>query len=433
MTAEQPAPRRLTWLTSFFVGVLTAVVALFVAGLVASLAVDWYRISSFEGGSGYFVVFVALGGMIAGFLVGIVTARIVAAGAQPGFLRAQGFALLVVGGVALTIGGVARLLADVPPTIDGEELMLVVEARWPANQRESPATVPGLAYLELGSVNTSHVQRLSKRGAFWKEDARLVDGRWTATGAIPLYTSRGTPSLDIALNDSVHAGFILPFSGSPSKKAMAWSEWLPREGRGGPPRDTGVNYRYKVQKISEPVRTETFGPFAISAIIGGFSYEAAPQTTTLDADATFRLAFHGQPVRFASDSVAAGTPRVDMVAALAGTQPALLALVAPEGAAAHCSILIDGDTLREVRIGECSQGFVPEEITNDNARFLAARAPKVPRGRLDRQTWSTATWLLFPNDVLDTRTMTLHHFMATADASIVPAVPPLGISPDERS
>ncbi|MES2305176.1 MAG: hypothetical protein V4558_06700 [Gemmatimonadota bacterium] len=424
----------MTWLTSFLVGVLTAVVALFVTGFVASLAVDWYRISSFEGGAGYFVVFLALGGMIAGFIVGIVTARMVAAGAHPGFLRAQGFSLLVVGVLALTIGGVARLLADVPPTIDGEEVMLVVEARWPADQGESPATVPGLAYLELGSVNSSHVQRLSRRGALWKEDARLIDGRWTVTGAIPLFTSRGTPSLDIALNDSLRAGFILPFTGSPSKKAMAWSEWLPREGRGGPPRATGVNYRYRVQKISEPVRTENFGPFAVSAIISSFSYDAAPGTTTLDADATFRLAFQGKPARFASDSAASDTPRVDMVAALAGAQPALLALVAPESATAHCSILLGGsDAMREVRIGECSQGFVPEEITNDNARFLTARAPKVPRGRLDRQTWSSATWLLFPNDVLDTRSMTLHHFTATTDASIIPAVPPLGISPDERS
>jgi len=46
----------MSWLTSLGIAVLTSLVAMFAAGFVAELSVRWYRISSFEGGSGYFVV-----------------------------------------------------------------------------------------------------------------------------------------------------------------------------------------------------------------------------------------------------------------------------------------------------------------------------------------------------------------------------------------
>lgn len=45
---------------------------MFGAGTVAGLAVDWYNVSSFEGGAGFFVVGMALVGLIAGFLIGLV-------------------------------------------------------------------------------------------------------------------------------------------------------------------------------------------------------------------------------------------------------------------------------------------------------------------------------------------------------------------------
>jgi hypothetical protein len=40
------------WLVSIAIALLTGVVGLIGAGSVASLAADWYRISSFEGGAG---------------------------------------------------------------------------------------------------------------------------------------------------------------------------------------------------------------------------------------------------------------------------------------------------------------------------------------------------------------------------------------------
>ena len=51
----------MSWLASIAIALLTAAVGLMLGGYLASLAVGWYRVSSFEGGAGYFVVGLALG------------------------------------------------------------------------------------------------------------------------------------------------------------------------------------------------------------------------------------------------------------------------------------------------------------------------------------------------------------------------------------
>ncbi|HET7217021.1 MAG TPA: hypothetical protein VFJ02_03200, partial [Vicinamibacterales bacterium] len=106
---------RMGWLASVVVGIITALVAMVASGLVAGLAVDWYRISSFEGGAGYFVVFMALFGLLAGFVFGLITSRVVAARPRPGFLKALAASCGVIAGILGVIAGTARLLADIPP------------------------------------------------------------------------------------------------------------------------------------------------------------------------------------------------------------------------------------------------------------------------------------------------------------------------------
>lgn len=70
----------MTWLSSIFIACLSGVLGLFCAGGIASLCVDWYRVSSFEGKSGFFVVFTALLGGLAAGVIGLIAARVVAAG-----------------------------------------------------------------------------------------------------------------------------------------------------------------------------------------------------------------------------------------------------------------------------------------------------------------------------------------------------------------
>src|SRR6185369_13917392 len=91
------------WVLSIFVGLLTAVAASLEAGFVADLCVGWYRISSFEGASGYFVVLMGLLGGIVGLAVGIVCSRL----ARPNFFGGLGWSLGSTAGLALLAGGIA--------------------------------------------------------------------------------------------------------------------------------------------------------------------------------------------------------------------------------------------------------------------------------------------------------------------------------------
>ncbi|HSR91576.1 MAG TPA: hypothetical protein VLK88_09730, partial [Gemmatimonadales bacterium] len=128
----------MSWPASIFSALLTGLLALFVGGFIAAMAVDWYHISGREGESGYFVAGIAILSFGAGVLIGLITARMVAGGAHAQFLRALGISLGVVIGIGGLSLGLTRALADVPPEIDGEPLLLAVEVRWPEGRKEAP-------------------------------------------------------------------------------------------------------------------------------------------------------------------------------------------------------------------------------------------------------------------------------------------------------
>lgn len=75
----------MTWIYSLLTAALSGVAGLFLAGFIANACVSWYHISSREGGSGYFVMFLGIGGGMAGFIIGFIAARMVASHYGPGF------------------------------------------------------------------------------------------------------------------------------------------------------------------------------------------------------------------------------------------------------------------------------------------------------------------------------------------------------------
>jgi hypothetical protein len=134
------------WTASLFAAALAGVTSLLLAGWVANAAVSWYSISSFEGKAGCFVVFVALGGLVGGVVIGLIASRFIAASASPGFLKALGLSRAAVIGV---IGGYYRLMAHVPPRLDGQTLRLRLRstlrpliARNPASRPSGRSTAP---------------------------------------------------------------------------------------------------------------------------------------------------------------------------------------------------------------------------------------------------------------------------------------------------
>lgn len=244
--------KRLNWLLSLLVALLTGILALFAAGLVAAAYADWYHLPSREGASGFFVLFMALLGGVAGTVLGLIIARVVAAGPAPGFGRA----ILYAFGTVVSVSGIIALLcygfADFPPTLEGEELRLEVELRLPMDHKVPPTEVKGARDFELASV-VDHTQRAVRYGELKVEQARLEEGRWIVPAEVLLFTSRGDRVIDAHLGESSIAGFVVPLPAHPGKEFELWSEWGPRPPGGSPAwPDSKTSYRFRVQRIPPP-------------------------------------------------------------------------------------------------------------------------------------------------------------------------------------
>lgn len=426
----------MSWLASIFVALLTAIAGALASGSVAALCVDWYHVSSREGGSGYFVLFLGLFGVLAGGVIGLITARYVAAHADPSFLKALGYSLGVVAGISGVVGGAARLLADVPPTIDGDPLFLMVEIRWPAEQTASPATGSGPASIRLHSIPAfSHTVRASVSGALWLEDAHQVDGRWVAPGAVSIFTSRGSRMLSVQLGAGDTEGFLLGLPASPTSRDTSWTDWLPRDGRGGPPRANGLTYRYRVRRSSEPIRFESIGPFEVQSVVSQLYETQVRGKSVTGAIATFRLRVQGNPVAFgtSSDSSTA-EPLLDEVAVLPGPATALIVHGNPADWPGVCFLVVaESSGPRVDSLPDCGGVSQAQVLTSENALFHAARKVELVPGRINRETFAAHGVYLLGNSVFDTRSLSARRFTPDTALTLVPSVPPLGLSPDGRS
>jgi len=109
------------WLLYFAISLITAGLGLVGGGWIGSVCVRWYRISSFEGGSGYFVIGIALLGALVGLVTGLITAGILAPVTGADYLRSAGWSALAALGLAVIVLALCWVFADIRPTIDTTE------------------------------------------------------------------------------------------------------------------------------------------------------------------------------------------------------------------------------------------------------------------------------------------------------------------------
>lgn len=421
----------MSWFASFGIALLTAILALFCAGTVSSLAVDWYRISSFEGNSGFFVIGNALLGGIAGFVVGLIASRVVAGWPNAGFLKGLGVSCGLVLALSLAVTGLSYLVADIPPTIDGEELFMAVEIKWPADPKVAgPRDLGGAPRLHMGATSGS-VARIMEPGPAFVEDARQEGGRWILPGVVSVFTRRGGRILDLEVKDKSIAGFIVPLPRNPGDREREWSDWLPHARPGDPPLPDQFTYRFKVIKMSEPIRRQTIGAFEIDTVATGF-YQVT-DVEQLNVYAKFRLRYKGQPIPDLRE--------VDAVSVVGrGAADANTALFVTsvnyngESGTVPCALVIDdGAAVRVEKPPGCPSAPSPQLITSDSALFKVKKDAKPLVGWIDRATLAEPGLYRVRGSVIDTRSLTAAPVADLEGANPDTNVPPLGLSPDERS
>ena len=413
----------MSWTRSIAVAILTSLASLGLSGVVASFATDWYHITSFEGASGYFIVGMALLGLAGGLAIGLVTARVVASRPRAGFLKALGLSLAVLCGVLGASAGVARLLADVPPEIDGEELFLLVELRWPSAGGADPGALAGAPLVRLGATSGS-TMRVDESGPLFLDDATRSGGRLIVPGVVRVFTSRGGRVLTFTVGTTALGGFVLPLPAFPGAESRQWSQWYPSAAPGQPPLPDQFTFRYRVVRQSEPVRTATRGGFQIGTVVSGF--RNVNGTDSLAARSQFQLRYRGQPV--------AGLDEVNAVAVVGGTRPAIVVAGSKDGESDSCHLLVDAGKERaeDLAIGRCTPGDA-QRLTSDVAQFRASRSKINVPGWVDGATFATPGLYRVGDAVLDTEALTAARFTPPSEPTVATEVPPLTVSPDTRS
>lgn len=225
-------------------GILCTIPGALLAGWIAHLSVEWHHISSMEGQSAYHVIFLALGGLIAGFVAGLVVSGFVI-GTGGGFSKAAGFSVATVLSLAALALFLTWFFGDVPPKLRGDHVMVLIEFRAPEGWQPSRKVSDGPNFMTLRPVDRYQTGGREERNYFDWKSVREEDGRFHIPGVIPLFRSSQSWTTELTIAGNIEAGFALPLGSKLTREQEAWSEWMP----GGPPAEEagGFEYRYRIQ------------------------------------------------------------------------------------------------------------------------------------------------------------------------------------------
>ena len=242
----------MTWLSSLGIGVLSAIIGGAAACGIASLCVGWYRISSFEGKSGYYVVAVTLAGLVVGFVIGVIASRVVAGGEAPSFLRGLGFGTGGTAAVALAVLGLTRLGADLSPTYQGRDIEVEVEVKGPVGYVPPRRTDPnGEFTASVYLVNGSR----QPWGLIDVNHPRKDGDRHVVSVVVPLDTSSSSKYLSVDLGKEHRLIFSLPLRSSPGERDFQdWSKWIESGwdvGKSQPPPEERFTMRFRARPVKE--------------------------------------------------------------------------------------------------------------------------------------------------------------------------------------
>ena len=217
------------WVLAVVVGIVSAVAGAAFSIAASDIIIKAYRISSFEGASGYFVMLVLVPiGLLVGFVTGFVLTRWGAphGGAMIGlqFLIAP----LATAGL-LTLGyAVAYAGAQRPPKIDGHTLTLELELRFPAGITRPGDLVDEGLRLSLYATDKDNAFVDLK-----SDQVSEVDGRYVVAAEASLNSISARRVALVYRRGEEAQVYDLKLKASPSRADTTWTDWGAAVATGG--------------------------------------------------------------------------------------------------------------------------------------------------------------------------------------------------------
>jgi MFS family permease len=239
------------YLRAFAIGVITAVVGMFLAIFASDYLTRLYHVSDMEGQRGMAVIFLfAPLGLVIGFAIGVIAALCTRWSGLVGFVKTQGLSILIVIAIAAAVSGLLWVGADKPPKIDGKEVVLEFELKIPPTI-QIPAelndyTIRGSLYVDNkeNRVASIDVESITKQ-----------DGYVIVSGTVALMSHSANRSLFASIGNEPGASQFIDLKtlpAAPRKENETWSDWIPATQHADlspVPEPERIAVRYRVRPI----------------------------------------------------------------------------------------------------------------------------------------------------------------------------------------
>jgi hypothetical protein len=239
------------FLRAFAIGVITAVLGMFLAIFASDYLTGLYHVSDMEGQRGMTVIFLfAPIGLIVGFAIGIISALSTRWSGVVGFIKTQGLSILIVIAIAAAVSGLLWLGADKPPEIDGKELVLEFELKIPPAIQIPAELKDDTIRASLYANNKDNRHAGIDLKSMTKQDGYVI-----VSGTAALMSHSANRSLFASIgNEPGGSQFIdlktLP--AAPRKENEIWSDWTLATQRGDltpVPESERIAVRYRVRPV----------------------------------------------------------------------------------------------------------------------------------------------------------------------------------------
>ena len=201
-----------------------------------------------------------------------------------------------------------------------------------------------------------------------------------------------------------------------------------------------LSYRYRVVKVSQPIRTETIGPFEVATIASGFfevqhDEHDAQRRQCANSRCAIAASRWSSTRRSIEQRFDGTVDHFDNVALLAGPRSAVLLATGTFRGTGQCFVVVEnGDRPRVEHLTECGIETLGDRLTTDTALFHAGCQAKAGAGKNRSRELRAAGTCFTSVAAYSTRgNSSSTGSTPTRTVSNNPYLPPFGFSPDERS